>query len=141
MVDEAVDHRGGHDVVAEHLAPAPEWLVAGHDEAGAFVSAGDQLEEQVRGLGLERDVADLINDQDRDARELGELVLQFPGGVSVGEAGDPLGGGGERDAVPGLAGADAQADRQVGLAGAARYRRFDLEVVTFSQVGLFLRTL
>jgi hypothetical protein len=33
-------------------------------------------------------------------------------------SGDPLGGGGERHPVAGLAGADAQADGQVGLAGA-----------------------
>ncbi|GAA2406215.1 hypothetical protein GCM10010191_12760 [Actinomadura vinacea] len=40
--------------------------------------------------------------------------------MGVGQAGDPLGRGGERDAVAGLAGPDAQADRQVGLAGAGR---------------------
>jgi hypothetical protein len=33
LVDEAVDHRGGDHVAAEHLSPASEWLVAGHDEA------------------------------------------------------------------------------------------------------------
>lgn len=40
--------------------------------------------------------------------------------VGFGEAGDPLGGGGEQGAVPGLAGADAEPDRQVGLAGPGR---------------------
>jgi hypothetical protein len=35
-----------------------------------------------------------------------------------GEAVDPLGGGGEVDSVPGLAGADGQPNGQVGLAGA-----------------------
>ena len=38
--------------------------------------------------------------------------------VGVGEPVDPLGGGGEQDPVPGLAGADRQPDGQVGLAGA-----------------------
>ena len=57
VVDEAVDHRGG-DIVAEYLAPAAEGLVAGDDQRGAFVAGRDELEEQVRRLGFERDVAD-----------------------------------------------------------------------------------
>ena len=60
MVDEAVDHGGGHNVVAEDLAPPAEWLVGGDDQAGSFVAGGDELEEQVRRLGLEGDPADLI---------------------------------------------------------------------------------
>src|SRR5690606_22567486 len=42
------------------------------------------------------------------------------GVVGGGQAVDPLGGGGERDAVAGLAGADREPDRQVCLAGARR---------------------
>jgi hypothetical protein len=57
-VDESVDHGGGDDFVAEDLAPPAEGLVAGDDERGAFVAAADELEEQVRRLGLERDLAD-----------------------------------------------------------------------------------
>jgi hypothetical protein len=41
---------GGDDVVAEDLAPATERLVGGDDQRGAFVAAGDELEEQVGGL-------------------------------------------------------------------------------------------
>ena len=61
MVDEAVDHGGGDDVVAEYLAPAAELFVGGDDQRGPFVAGGDELEEQVRGLGFERDVADLVD--------------------------------------------------------------------------------
>jgi hypothetical protein len=46
--------------------------------------------------------------------------------VGVGEAGDPVRGGGERDAVPGLAGPDGQAGGQVGLAGAGRAEEHDV---------------
>jgi len=76
----------------------------------------DQLEEQVGGLGLERDVADFIDDQDGIAAQAGELGLQPSGVVGLGEPGYPLGGGGERDPVPGLAGPDRQAGGQVRLA-------------------------
>jgi hypothetical protein len=90
VVDEPVDHGGGDHVVAEGLAPPAERLVAGDDQAGAFVAGGDELEEQVGGLGLERDVADFVDDQERVAAQPGQLGLQPPGVVGVGEAGDPF---------------------------------------------------
>ena len=63
-MDEAVDHRRGHGLVTEDSAPAAEGQVAGEDQLGVFVAAGDELEEQVRGVLLERDVADLVDDQE-----------------------------------------------------------------------------
>src|SRR4051794_494644 len=63
VVDEAVDHGGGDDVVAEDLAPAAEDLVAGDDQGGSLVAGGHQLEEQVRGFGFEGDVADFVDHQ------------------------------------------------------------------------------
>jgi hypothetical protein len=45
-----------------------ERLAGGDDEAGPFVAAGDELEEQVGGFGLERDVAGLVDDQERASR-------------------------------------------------------------------------
>ena len=46
--------------------------------------------------------------------------------VGVAEAGDPFGGGGERDAVAGLAGPDPETGREVGLAGAGRPEEHDV---------------
>jgi hypothetical protein len=66
VVDEPVDHRDGDGVVAEDLAPRAERLVAGDDQAGALVAAADEHEHQVGSLGVERDVADLVADQQRD---------------------------------------------------------------------------
>ena len=75
MVDEPVDHGGGHDVVAEHFAPAAELLVGGDDQRGSFVAGGDELEEQVRGFGFEGDVADLVDDEQRVAAETDQFGL------------------------------------------------------------------
>jgi hypothetical protein len=61
-VDEPVDHGCGDHVVAEDFAPAAERLVGCDDQAGPLVSGGNQLEEQVGGLGLEGDVADFVDD-------------------------------------------------------------------------------
>src|SRR4051812_15433071 len=42
--------------------PGAEGLVARDDQAGAFVAAANQHEHQVRGLRVEWDVADLVDD-------------------------------------------------------------------------------
>lgn len=44
----------------------PEGFVGGDDHAGPLVTGGDQLEEQVGGLGLEGDIADLATYADID---------------------------------------------------------------------------
>ena len=76
VVDEAVDHGRGDDGVAEDLAPAAEGLVRGHDDAGPLVAGRDQLEEQVGGFAVEGDVADLVDDEERDAPEPAQLVVE-----------------------------------------------------------------
>jgi hypothetical protein len=63
VVDEPVDERGGDHRVAEDFAPGFKAAVAGEDDRAAFVAARDQREEQVRGLALEREIADLVDDQ------------------------------------------------------------------------------
>ncbi len=110
MVDEPVDHGGRDGGVAEDLAPAAEGFVAGDVEAGPLVAAADQLEEQVGGLGLEGDVADLVDDEERVATQAEQLVVEPAGAVGLGQGVDPFGGGGEQDSMAGLAGADGDAD-------------------------------
>ena len=39
VVDEPVDHGGGHDVVAEDLAPPAEWLVGGAETPSAWLTS------------------------------------------------------------------------------------------------------
>jgi hypothetical protein len=71
-------------------------------------------------LGIERDVADLVDDQQRKALQPCELVIQAALALRVGQERDPFGRGLEGDAVAGEAGADAEGDGEVGLAGAGR---------------------
>jgi site-specific DNA recombinase len=120
VVDEPVDHRDGDGVVAEDLAPGRERLVRGDDQAGALVAARDEREHQVGGLGVERDVAHLVDHQQRDEGEPPEFLVEAVLALGLGEPGDPLGGGLEEDPVAGEAGPDPERDRDVGLAGAGR---------------------
>jgi len=72
-VDQAIDHRRRHRGVAKDLTPAAEGLVGGDDDAGSLVAAADELEEEVRRLGLEGDVANFVDDEERRAAEADEF--------------------------------------------------------------------
>jgi hypothetical protein len=57
-------HHRDHEVESPamgHNSSGAERLVAGDDDAGGLVAGGDELEEQAGGLGLEGDVADLVD--------------------------------------------------------------------------------
>ena len=112
VVDDAVDHGGGDGLVAEDVSPAGEWQVAGQDQRGVFVTAGDELEEQVGGVLLEGQVANFVDDDQCVAAESGEFSSKPVSLVSVLETGHPVGGGGEQHALSGVAGGDAEGDRR-----------------------------
>ena len=59
-----------------------------------------RVEEQVRRFGFERDVADLVDHQQRVAAQPEEFRLQPSAAVGVGEPVDPLAGGGEQHRCP-----------------------------------------
>ena len=69
VVDDEDDHRGGYDLVTEDIVPAGEAQVRGQDQRGMFIAGGHELEEQVRGVLFEPDVADLIDDDQTVAPE------------------------------------------------------------------------
>jgi hypothetical protein len=77
-----------------------------------LVARGDELEEQVRGVLVERDVADLVDDDQFVAADLLQFGLETSGLVGVREAGDPVVRGVEEDRVAGVGGFDAEPDRQ-----------------------------
>ena len=78
---------------------------------------------------VDRQVADLVDDQQpRHGVEL-EPLLEPPLGVRLGERGDQVGRRGEEHAVAGLDGLEPEADRQVGLAHAGRAEHDDVVAV------------
>ncbi len=48
--------------VAEDRAPADERQISGQDEGDVLVAAGHELEEQIPGVLVKREVADLVDD-------------------------------------------------------------------------------
>ena len=126
MVDEAVDHGGGHDRVTEDFSPPSERLVGGDDDRCSFVAGRYQLEEQVGGFGFERDIAHLVDDEEGDAPQAGEFCLETSSGVGFGETAHPFGSGGESHPMSGLAGSDAQADSQMSFPGSGWPQEHDV---------------
>jgi hypothetical protein len=114
-VDDAVDHGRGDDVVGEGLAPAPEGQIAGDHDRADLVAGGDELEEQIRGVLIEGDVTDLVDDDQLVAADLLQLGLKASGLMRFGEAGDPVVRGVEEDRVAGVGRFDPEPDREVGL--------------------------
>ena len=93
---------------------------------GAFVAAADEHEHQVGGLGVERDVADLVDDQQRDPLQAGELVVEAAWRwASASRATHSVA---VRNATrwPARQARIAQRDREVGLAGAGRAEQDDV---------------
>ena len=113
-VDEIVDRFD-----ADQLEPVGE-PVGGGSNGNALDGAADVPRTQ---LGS---AISTVDDDERVAAEPAELVMEPAVAVRGGEAVDPLGGGGEHDAVAVLAGADGQADGEVGLAGAGRAEEHDV---------------
>ena len=93
-MDEPVDEGGGDHGVAEDLAPLLEAAIARDDHRAALVAAGDESEEQVGGLALERKVADLVDDDQVVALDPSELRLELVTVLRLLQARDPLLGGG-----------------------------------------------
>src|SRR5439155_11534793 len=54
---------GGDHGVPEDVAPCAEALIARQDDRAPLVAAGDELEEEIGAVAVDRDVADLVDDQ------------------------------------------------------------------------------
>lgn len=66
MVQGTVHHCSGSDFFSEDIAPLAEWQVTGKDDGCFLIPVGDELEEQVRCVLVKGQVADFINNQQRD---------------------------------------------------------------------------
>ena len=60
-VGQPVEHGPGEPFAAQHLRPVFKRQVGGDDEAGALVSAGHDIEEQLSPSLGERDIAEFAN--------------------------------------------------------------------------------
>jgi hypothetical protein len=95
MVKQPVQQGRGDNGIAKHLAPFAKAAVGGQDHRALLVAGIDQLEEQIAVAGGDRQVADLIDDQQRGATEKPNAFAQIAFTFGLGERGDNVGQGGE----------------------------------------------
>jgi hypothetical protein len=63
VVGQPIDHRRGHLVVGEDRTPFRKLLIRGDDEAPPFVAVGDDPEQEMRTVFINRYVAPFVDDQ------------------------------------------------------------------------------
>ena len=83
VVQEPVDERNGHDVVAQDLAPLLEAFVGRQHRGCALIAPVDELEEKHRAALADRQVADLVDDQKRGIGEDVEAASELTGGLGL----------------------------------------------------------
>jgi hypothetical protein len=85
VVQEAIQDGGGEDVVAEDGPPLGDDLVGSNQHAAALVPACDELEEEVRTALLERQVAELVDDEKLGLGVEGQALVELPFGLGARE--------------------------------------------------------
>jgi len=63
MMQDPVKDGGGDDRIAKDLIPLAEASVGGQDQCPPFIASGYELEEQMRSMAIDGDIADFVNDQ------------------------------------------------------------------------------
>ena len=111
--------RGEQPVGRERLVPFGEVEVTGHDRGTLLVTFGDEVVQVLVGGWSQGLQAEVVDDEQCDACEGGELAVVAAGGAGSVEAGGELGAGGEQDVGALADGAVAERLGEMALAGAA----------------------
>ena len=69
VVKQSVDQGTGHEVVAEDLAPFVKEFVRDQNGRGSLIAASYELEEEHGAVASDRQVADLVDHEERRMRE------------------------------------------------------------------------
>ena len=93
-------------------------LVGRQDGRRVLVAARHELKEEHRAGAADRQIADLVDDEERRMRQDLQARLQPPGGLRFLERGDQIGERAVVHAAPALRGGDRQANREMGFADA-----------------------
>ena len=108
VVKEPVQEGRGDDGITKNFAPFGKAAIGGEDHGALFVAGVDELEEQIAAAGNDRQVADFVDDEQREAAEEPDLLAQGAFAFGLGERADEVGERGEVDAATGFDGFDAE---------------------------------
>jgi hypothetical protein len=77
VVQQPVEQRRGDHAIAEHVAPFTEAAVGRQDDRATFIAGIDELEKQVAAIGADRQVPDLVDDEQAVARKEAQSLRQI----------------------------------------------------------------
>ena len=120
MVQQPIQQRGGDDRIAEDFAPLDKAAIGCENHGALFVAGEDELEEQVGGAGRDRQISDLVDDEQRRPGEEANLFPERAIAYGLGELGDQIGERDEVDALSGPHGLDRQRRGNMAFPGAWR---------------------
>ena len=104
MMEQPVEQRSGDDGVAEHLAPFGEAAVGGEDHGALFVAGVDELEEQIAAAWRDRQVSDLVDDEQCRPAQIADALTKHAIAFGLGQRSDDVRQSGEVDASADLYG-------------------------------------
>ena len=120
MMGEAVEQRGRHLWIAEHARPFAEGEIGGDEDRSSLVEPADEMEQQLAAGLSEGQIAEFIEDDEVEAREvIGEPSLAAGAGFGL-ELVDEIDGGEEAPARSSADAASRDRDGQVCLARPGR---------------------
>ncbi len=120
VVKQSVEKGRRRDGIAEDVAPLGEASVWGEDHRALFVPGVDELEEEIAAGGRDREVADLVDDEQREAAVVADLLAKSAIAFGLGERGDDVGERIEVDAAAGFDRLGAEDETEMGPAGSGR---------------------
>ena len=102
VVDDAVNCGSGGHGIFKDLIPLGKDQVGCDDDAAAFITFSEQSEEHLHFVARLLDIADVIEDQNVEAIEMAEFLLEEQVAFSTQEVVHETIGGGEEDTKPGV---------------------------------------
>jgi len=116
VMDQAVQYsRGDGGVVVKDARPVFVRLIGGDDGGTLFVTAADDLEEEVSAGLVDRQIAQFVEDQQRGREELLEFTFKPALGLGGAQGVDGLDRGGKEHRVTLETGRMAQGGGQMGF--------------------------
>lgn len=118
VMDEPINERGGHHLVAEDLPPLGETLIRRQYRARVLVPFRHELKEEHGAGSGDGQIADLVDDEQRGKDKRLHPLLQVAGLLGVFERRDQVGERPVVEASATLRRGDGETDREMGLPNA-----------------------
>src|SRR5262249_29275144 len=120
VMQQAIEDRGGQDVIAKHGAPLCHELVGRNEQAAALVAARYELKKEMGAAALERQVTELVKGEQLGLRAKHQAVGELTVGFRFRERREQRGRARKEHRVAGFDDRPADGDREMRFPDARR---------------------